>query len=202
MRSTAGSSWAVRVDQWPQRLDIALWLREFGRIAVPPGDTVPGPLDVPVPLWRNATGQSAGLTAGWLGWWNALLSSQDRPTPGAAAAGQLAFDPPGFAGLDEWPELQDLVLAGWREANDWHQWRKETGLAAGHRHSMVVTRAIGELENRLGRRARPFTIALTVLPVRETTVRQVAPDHFLVPERVYLGPDFPELMQSLAAPLA
>jgi hypothetical protein len=67
---------------------------------------------------------------------------------------------------------------------------------------MAVTKAVAALEGELGRNVRPFTMTLTVLPVVESAVRKVADGHFLIPERVYLGPELHDVVKELVLPLA
>lgn len=59
-----------------------------------------------------------------------------------------------------------------------------------------------ELERELGRKARPFSLEFVLLPVRDNQVRPVGPDRFLVPERVYDGPQWPGLLRGLLIPRA
>jgi hypothetical protein len=44
-----------------------------------------------------------------------------------------------------------------------------------------------EVERELGRPLRPFRLDLVLLPVRDTTVRRVSDERYLVPERVFDG---------------
>lgn len=121
-----------------------------------------------------------------------------RPRPSAA---ELAFGPPDFPGLADWPALQHVVTRRWREAQDWHTARKRAGLDAGiHRNDFRPNQIVDELEHELGRKARPFFLDLVLLAVRDDKVRPVGSTRYLIPERLYDGLQWPRLLRTLITP--
>jgi len=120
-----------------------------------------------------------------------------------ARAGQLlAFDPPDFPGLAAWPALRRAVVGLWVLAQDWHNARLEAGLEAGLHHDARTGQVVAELERELGRKARPFSLDLVLLPVCDEQIRAAGADRYLVPERIYDGPQWPGLLRALLIPRA
>ena len=58
------------------------------------------------------------------------------------------------------------------------------------------------LERELARKARPFSLDLVLLPVRDDQNRPAGADRYLVPERVYDGPQWLGLLRGLLIPRA
>ena len=205
MRLTGSPSWRISEDRWPEAFDVALWFRAAERIDVPPGGVVPGAPDVePLPDPGTDPSDAAELGAGWLAWWHALIGlpplspSSDPADPPAL----LAFDPPDFPALAAWPALQRAVTRRWRQAYDWHNARMKAGLEAGLHRDARTGLVVAELERQLGRKARPFSLDFVLLPVRDEQVRPAGADRYLVPERVYDGPQWPEVLRGLLIPRA
>lgn len=222
MRLMGSQSWQIRVDQWSQNHEIPLWVRAAERIESA-GPLVPGPLDIdPVPPPSPGDAQSPGdaarrtaqLTEGWAAWWEAALAWQP-PDPVALRLGGLAgaldgsgrprfemsFVPPDFEGLRPWPFLHEVATRRWREAHEWNSRRKRAGVDA-----MVPTRpdngrVVRDVEAALGRKVRPFVLELTVIPVRDDEVRRVHEGRYLVPERLYEGPGWPDVLQRIVVRL-
>jgi hypothetical protein len=122
-----------------------------------------------------------------------------RPGPPARAAG---VQPTRFPSLAAWPALRQVVTGRWRQAYDWHNTRKKAGLEASLHHDRRTGQVVAELERELGRKARPFSLDLVLLPVRDEQVRAAGTDRYLVPERVYDGPRWPGLLRGLLVPRA
>jgi len=178
------TSWRVAVDRGNPLIDAALWIRAAEAIEVPPDPFVPGPLDDPPAPEPTAT----GLGAAWLAWWRDLIGmppwtfeQPDAPPP------ELDLDSPDALGLARWPELREVVMRRWPQAGEWHRARGERHRRTEPSPSPVVSIVAAEVERELGRRLRPFRLDLVLLPVRDTTVRQVNEERHLVPERVYDG---------------
>lgn len=191
------------MDRWNQSLDWALWFRAAERIDVPAEGVVPGPLDIETLPDPSADARDADLAAGWKAWWHTLVTAPapewppDRDRPPS----ELAFGPPYFPGLTDWPALRQVVTHRWREAHEWHTARKRAGLAAGiHRGDGRTNRIVDELEHELGRKARPFVLDVLLLPVRDDQVRPVNATRYLVPERLHDGPQWPQLLRTLITP--
>ncbi len=198
-------SWRISEDRWPEAFDVALWFRAAERIEVAPGGVVPGPADIePLPEPSTGPSDAADLAAGWLGWWYSLtgMPPLSPPFDPSHPPAVVAFSPEGFSGLAGWPALQRAVARRWREAQDWHNARMEAGFEAGLRRDMRTNQVVHELERELGRAARPFSVEFVLLPVRDDQIRHVSADRYLVPERVYDGPRWPELLRALLIPRA
>lgn len=226
MQLAGSPSWRISEDRWPQCFDWALWFRAAERIEVGSGGVVPGPADVePLPDSSADAPDAAELAAGWLAWWHSLTQMPplslrfDRADPpcrpelgvplrDALASNarwlgtQLAFGPPGFPGLAGWPVLRRAVTGRWEEAHDWHTARQRAGLEAGAHLGMRANRVVAEMERELGRKARPFSVDFVLLPVRDDQVRPIGPGRYLVSERLYDGPQWPELLHALLIPRA
>jgi hypothetical protein len=205
MRLAGSPSWRISEDRWPESFDVALWFRAAERIDVAPGGVVTGEPDVePRPDPGTDPSDAAELAAGWLAWWHALIELP-RPSPEPDAAWPpelLAFDPPDFPGLAAWPALQRAVTGRWALARDWHNARLKAGLEAGLHHDARTGQAVAGLERELGRKARPFSLDLVLLPVCDEQIRAAGADRYLVPERVYDGPQWPGLLRALLIPRA
>jgi hypothetical protein len=199
-------SWRISEDRWPEAFDLALWFRAAERIDVPAGGVVPGPAEIdPLPGRSAASGEEAGLAAGWLAWWQALAGAPPlrEPMDLSRLPSEMVFaGPPDFAGLAGWPVLQRVAAARWREANDWHNQRKRAGLAAGPQHDLRTVHTVNGLEQELGRPVKPFELDFVLLPVRDDQIRQVRPDRYLIPESLRDGPRWPRLLRELVLPRA
>jgi hypothetical protein len=78
----------------------------------------------------------------------------------------------------------------------------KAGLEAGLHRDTRTGQVVAGLERELGRKARPFSLDLVLLPVRDEQVRSAGTDRYLVPERVYDGPRWPGLLRDLLIPRA
>jgi hypothetical protein len=205
MRLAGSSSWRISEDRWPEAFDMALWFRAAERVDVAPGGVVPGAADVePLPDPGTDPSDAAELAAGWLAWWHALIGLPPLSPPSGPAdlAALQAFSPPDFPSLAAWPALRRAVTRRWRQAHDWHNARMKAGLEAGLHRDVRTGQVVAELERELGRKARPFSLDLVLLPVRDEQVRPAGTDRYLVPERVYDGPQWPGLLRDLLIPRA
>jgi hypothetical protein len=202
----AGSrSWRISEDRWSEAFDLALWFRAAERIDVPAGGVVPGPAEIdPLPGRSAAPAEDAELAAGWLAWWRALAGAPPlrEPFDLSRRPPDLVFMRPDLRGLADWPVLQRVAVARWREAKDWHDRRNRAGLAAGPRHDLRTVHTVRDLERALGRRVQPFELDFVLLPVRDDQIRQVRPDRYLIPESLRDGPRWPQLLRELLIPHA
>ncbi|OJV78567.1 MAG: hypothetical protein BGO37_07605 [Cellulomonas sp. 73-92] len=201
MRVRGQQSWSIRIDSPSVLADQALWVRGVERIDAPAGGVVPGPLDeddLPAPTPRTP---DPGLPAAWSRWWTAI-------------AGGVTVDArPDLDVLADEPGLSRLVDARFDEFRAWHDRRKERAARRWHERleqagtrrrragslsdPLRETHLVADLERRLGRPAPPFVLELLVLPVRDDVIREVRPDRYLVPERVYDSPDWPARLEPL-----
>jgi hypothetical protein len=195
----------MRIDRWSEPFDMALWFRAAERIDVPAGGVVPAALDIdPLPEPSQATDRAADLTRAWLAWWHALTGAGSPSGSFDPAHPPVAFSysPPDYRGFRDWPTLGRIVAARWAEGHRWANNRKRDGIRAGLVHGPRTNTVVSDLERALGRTARPFSLDLIVLPVLEDEIRHVADDRYLVPERVYDSPDWPDLLRTLITPIA
>jgi hypothetical protein len=205
MRVAGSPSWRISEDRWPEAFDVALWFRAAERIEVASEGVVPGEPDVePRPDPSTDPSDVAEVAAGWLAWWHSLIGLPPLTPPfdPAHPPALLAFSPPDFLSLAGWPALRRAVTGRWRQAYDWHNARKKAGLEAGLHHNRRTGQVVAELERELGRKARPFSLDFVLLPVRDEQVRLAGTDRYLVPERVYDGPRWPEVLRGLLIPRA
>jgi hypothetical protein len=182
----------------------ALWLRDVEAIAVPSSPLVPGPLDVadlPAPL---AAAHDPRLGEEWLAWWVSLVGRRARQPLPPGDGPEPADDTPDPLGLARLPVLRGHVTRRWTEFRDWR-------IAVHRAHGTFASRrpdhlrehsVVREVEATLGRKAAPFSLAFTLLPVRDDRIREVDPGHYLVPERVYLGAAWPVWLRAVVAEVA
>lgn len=75
-------------------------------------------------------------------------------------------------------------------------------MRAGPHRDLRPTTVVAELETELGRKTRPFSVELLLLPVSDEEVRPIGSGRYLVPERLYAGPRWPEVLRALLIPHA
>jgi hypothetical protein len=200
MQLRGGQSWQIRTSQGRQDLNLPLWVRAVERIEAA-GALVPGPLDIdplPPPTPGDVKGHRAQQRAdemaeGWAAWWETLVRQpSERPEP--------SFHPPDFDGLRRWPYLHEAVSRRWVEALRWQGDRKRAAVDRTLR-SPDNGRVPNEVERWLGRPVRPFRLELIILPVLDDEVRRVWDGRYLVPERVYEGPGWLDILQRMVVRL-
>jgi hypothetical protein len=192
MEILGSRSWTIGVSGDGDLAAFALWLRAVETIEVPPSPLVPGPYDPGTSVLPPATAQphDPGLGQEWLTWWLSMVDREMRPPEAGTAEvwpdGETP-DPVGLAGLSA---LRGYVS---RRFVEFCRWRTDHLRADGtlvhrrpdpDRRNWEVVKAV---EAALGRRAKPFTLQFTLLPVRDDRILRIAPAHYLVPERVFLG---------------
>jgi hypothetical protein len=165
----------MRIDRWAAAPTIALWFRSVEGIPVPAGGDVPADLVVEPSPARTERGVDLDEAAeGWLHWWERALDG--------------AFIDP--ADIERWPTLHRVVAGRWREATSWLSNRKRAASTGD---------VVKHLERELGR-APVFALDLPVLPVDEDELRRIGEDRWIVPERVYLDPAWPDRLSELVRP--
>lgn len=190
MRFENSTSWQVSVGAEGHTTTFALWVRDVEAVDVPPSPLVPGPLDVddlPPPAGEP---HDPRLGAEWLAWWKSLvLTHTTSPVPPDDDA-EPAYDTPDPLGLARLPALRPVVARRWPEFQEWQVARRRThGTFTDRRPpgDPRIGEVVREVEAELGRRAAPFHLTFTLLPVRDDRILTVEPGRFLVPERVLLG---------------
>lgn len=166
----------------PQPLVIALYLREAAGLDIA-ADVIVPPLEPRVPIHAAlapyATEQAATQ---WLDAWDAMLDDQ----PDSAGIPPVFTEP--LAGLPD--ALRSLAVAAMPAARAWFNDRKREDLdalrASGGRpgRRMGVGLGIGDLvrraEGEQGRRAVPFNLRISLLPVTGAWARRVRSGHVLI----------------------
>ena len=61
---------------------------------------------------------------------------------------------------------------------------------------------VADVEDEIGRKARPFSLEFVVLPVRDDQIRPIRPTRWLVPERLYDSVRWPEHLRALVITVA
>jgi hypothetical protein len=184
------------VRRWEQLLDCALWIRAAERIDAPPGGIVPGPLEID-PLPAATTHPDPTLDAEWIVWWHSLVGAPGRDRSPCEPVPEPAYDTPDPLGLAGRPVLSEVIVRRWAEVRAWNADRTAAGLAAHVPPPLIDVRIVQEYEQSIGRKAKPFDVELILLPVREDTIRHVFDHRYLVPERFYDGPQWPDWLRGL-----
>ncbi len=155
--------WGIDLTM-PQSLLLALHLRDAAGLRPPTSPLLPDlpPLDPPVRPLRAAGHDIAGLdVAGqqWAAWWV-------RHFPGGPDA-LTSILPPRYPGLDGRPELRGLAELGLDDALAWCARAREVEkrVIARSPSALFETNLVTAVERELGRRIRPFSLRVVVLPV-------------------------------------
>jgi hypothetical protein len=154
--------WGIDLTM-PQSLLLALHLRDAAGLRPATSPLLPDfpPLDpAAIPL-RTAGADVAGLEAAsrqWATWWA-------RSFPGGADA-LTSILPPRYPGLNGMPELHGLAELGMDDAVTWCGRARETERRIISRTATALfeTNLLTEVEHDLGRRIRPFSLQVVVLP--------------------------------------
>jgi len=198
-------SWRMDIKADVSTPVFALWLRDIESIEVPPSPLVPGPLDMgdlPPPLDEA---HDPRLGEEWLAWWISLVDRQSRP-PQPRDENAEPEDTAAQLGVTQLSALRGPATRRWLEFLHWRTaYLRAHGTFERRRRpvdSLRETNIVREVEATLGRKAAPFSLAFTLLPVRDDRIRPVDPAHYLVPERVYLGAGWPAWLRTVVAKVA
>jgi len=160
----------------PSALVVALHLRDAADLDVRPDVIVPRLHPSVIRDGALEPYATARATAAWTPWWDGLLERGQE----FRIAPQLAPDP--AADLPE--DLRALIAAGLPAANAWFAARKREDIEfirhAGRPRMPNVVEVVKEVEQELGRRAAPFDLLISILPVTGMWARRVRRDHVLV----------------------
>ncbi|MEZ0165274.1 hypothetical protein AB2L27_10945 [Kineococcus sp. LSe6-4] len=158
----AAGAWGIDLTM-PQSLVLALHLRDAAGLDPPTSPLLPAlpPLDPPVRRLTAAGGLS-GLDAAsrqWADWWVERF-------PGGPDA-LTSILPPGYPGLRGRTELRGVAELGMDEAVTWCTRVREVEKRVVTRSpsALFETNLLEEVERELGRRIRPFSLRVVVLPV-------------------------------------
>lgn len=189
MREAGRTSWRIGIDE-PQPLVIGLFVRDVAGLTsrhawLPPA----------VPATPRANGKGPEDAARqWDLWWDrALLFDWTMDGQSQEQLGALWWTPPDFDSLQSAPALQEVVARHFSDAVAWSRDRKRehVELMIGtpdprpfHRgrsgRGLVETKLVADLERNLGRRARPFQLRITEIPVAGKELWQLDPHHVLL----------------------
>ena len=203
MRQAGQESWQIREDRWIQHFECALWIRAAERIDVQAGGIVPGPLLID-PLPAPSPGLDlAALGEQWLAWWRVLCELPEWSPADGGSPALAAHSGPEFDGLGGQPLLREVLRHRWPQARQWHSDRKRAGIADRvFWRGPLAASVVAEVERVNGRKARPFVLAIDVLPVADQEIRPIGEARFLVPEAVRDGADWAHVLRGLVEPLA
>ena len=202
------ASWQMSIRADVTMPVFALWLRDVEVIDVPRSPLVPGPLDMGELPPPPGHAHDSRLGEEWLTWWISLVAHDDRVRPPLLPPDEdtePAYDTPDPLGLARLPALRGHVARRWTEFLPWR-----TAYHGAH-GTFVSRRRIGDLrendavrqvEAELGRKAAPFALTFTLLPVRDDRILPVGPAHYLVPERIYLGDGWPAWLHAVVTEVA
>jgi len=189
VREAGQTSWRIGIDE-PQPLVIGLFVRDVAGLK---SRHVWLPHAVPATPRANGEG-SEDAARQWDLWWDRALQfdwTMDGQSQERLAA--LWWTPPDFDSLRSTPALQAVVARHFSDAVAWSRDRKleHVELMIGtpdprpfHRgrsgRGLVETRLVADLERNLGRRARPFQLRITEIPVAGKELWQLDPHHVLL----------------------
>lgn len=168
MRFAETSSWQVRIDA-PQALMVGLYVRDAAGLR-PPADVDVPPL-VPGVEVRASLVPFASMAASvqWARWWNGELLQAG----GGHGRAFCAPDPE----FGDGPELCALTHECAADAARWSSDRKREHARAPRGIEGDLVRAV---EQELGRKARPFELLVTELPVTGAAGWRLSPGHVVV----------------------
>jgi hypothetical protein len=172
------ASWQISTDQ-PQPLVIGLFIRDVA--GVPSRNSW---LPSASPAVQRAGDQApdvAGLQ--WDDWWNQALREEGQ-VDDADWPPDLRrwWTPPAFESLHAAPELQAIVAANFFDAVRWSNDRHQEHGATMHSTvgALFETRHVRDMERARARKAQPFHLRITEIPVHGQQLWQLRPDHVLV----------------------
>ena len=178
MRMAGQTSWQITIDA-PQVLAVALYIRDVAGVA----QTSP-PVDLPEaapPVAADETVRALPeVTAQWNAWWTRALNT------GPDALKEL--EPPHFPTFADAPSLQDLLRVHFDTAHRWSAELKRRG-AGTIRGTLPLGELVSEVEQRVGRAARPFNLRLDVVPVAGRGIWTVAHAHMLMSSALLNDPE-------------
>jgi hypothetical protein len=188
------TSWQIGMDQ-PESLVIGLFVRDVAGLK-----TRHTWLPHCVPdIARDQREGSAAAAHEWDLWWDRSLSDTwNGPDQSWDPLAGMRWLTPGVESLQSAPALQELVARHFDEARQWATDRKQEHIELmmgtpdprpfhrGRRggRGLYETRLVAGLEQDLGRRAQPFQLWITVIPVAGKELWQLDPHHVLVTDEL------------------
>jgi hypothetical protein len=176
MRLAGSNSWRISHGQ-PLHLVLALFVRDAAGLGAV-GDPLLPPLDPPVSVRPLPPMDMEAASQQWAGWWRQCWSQDQRIT-------LMQISEPGLPTFREVPALQQLLLQLLDEAGRWSSQRHEEDFdSMVERCETGSGRDLGDLvrhrERQLRRRARPFRLSITELPVAGKSGWRLGPEDIVV----------------------
>lgn len=194
MRDQGRTSWQIGIDQ-PEPLVIGLFVRDVAGLK---SRHTWLPRCAPGIARDNGEG-SAAAAQQWDLWWDRSIStSSNRTDQSQDPLAGMRWLPPDFESLQSTPALREIVARHFDNARQWATDRKQEHIELmigtpdprpfhrGRRggRGLSETRLVAGLERDLHRRAQPFRLRITVIPVAGMELWQVAPDHVLLTDEL------------------
>lgn len=194
MEAQGRASWRIGMDQ-PENLVIGLFVRDVAGLK---SRHTWLPHCSPV----IARAKSDGSTAAghqWDHWWDRSMStSWNRPDQSQDSLAGKRWIPLDVESLQSAPALQEVVARHFDAARQWAADRKQEHIElmigtsdprpfhrGGHGgRGLEETRLVAGLERDLGRRAQPFQLWITVIPVAGRELWQLDPHHVLLTDEL------------------
>ena len=175
VRQAGQASWLMSIDE-PQNLALGLFIRDVAALS-----SVHTWLPAAAPVVRSTGGGGSPAAARqWDAWWDqALAVDPYAPWPKVTTSW---WTPPDFGSLDAAPQLQALVRRHFLAAVRWSEDRKREHIAVmtDPGRSANETRLVADLERACGRRAAPFNLRVTEIPVAGRELWHLHPGHVVV----------------------
>jgi hypothetical protein len=178
MPLTGEPGWWQASEGMPQPLMTALYLRDAAGLDVRV-DTVVPPLepavDLDAGLAMYATEQAA---RDWAAWWETFFDTRAE----LLGPSMVVLDP--ILATEVGIDLLRLIEAGYDDSQRWlsDQARAyaQERVREPHSDRVLIADVTREAERRLGRRAAPFRLRISILPVEGVWGRRVRSEHVLV----------------------
>ena len=188
------TSWQIGMDQ-PESLVIGLFVRDVAGLK-----TRHTWLPHCVPdIARDTREGSAAAAHQWDLWWDKSLSTTwIGPDQSQEQFAGMWWREPAFESLQSAPALREIVARHFDNARQWATDRKQEYIELmigapdprpfhrGRRggRGLFETRLVAGLEQDLGRRAQPFQLWITVIPVAGKELWQLDPHHVLLTDEL------------------
>jgi hypothetical protein len=184
------TSWQIGMDQ-PENLVIGLFVRDVAGLK-----SRHTWLPHCSPGIARANGEGSAVAAHqWDLWWDKSLSTTwNGPGQSQEQLAGMWSREPDFESLQSAPALKEIVARHFDNARQWATDRKQEYIELmigtpdtrpfhrGRRggRGLFETRLVAGLERNLGRRAQPFQLRITVIPVAGKELWQLDPHHVLL----------------------
>ena len=189
MQKAGLTSWQVGIDE-PPPLVIGLFVRDVAGLK-----SRHTWLPHCAPAVPRANGEGSEEAAHqWDQWWDRSLSNNwNVPDQSQEQLAAMWWLPPDFESLQSAPALQEVVARHFDAARQWSRDRKQEHIelmigsptrlfhrTRKGRWQLVERNLVADLEREAGRRAQPYQLRITEIPVAGRELWQLDPHHVLV----------------------